>query len=99
MVRKREWRDRRSAHRRLFGRDQGGREKGDKLAEVFNNRGVAYRLKGDHERAIADYGQAIKLNAKFAAAYNNRGVAYDAQRRLRPRHCGLRAGAEAQAVG
>ena len=56
---------------------KAGREKGDKLAEVFNNRGVAYRLKGDHERAIQDYGQAIKLNAKFAAAYNNRGVAYD----------------------
>jgi tetratricopeptide (TPR) repeat protein len=58
---------------------KAGREKGDKLAEVFNNRGVAYRLKGDHERAIADYGQAIKLNARFAAAYNNRGVAYDAR--------------------
>ena len=77
MVRKRDWRDRRSAHRRLLGRDQGGREKGDKLAEAFNNRGVAYRVKGDHERAIQDYGQAIKLNAKFAAAYINRGVAYD----------------------
>jgi len=56
---------------------KAGREKGDKLAEVFNNRGVAYRLKGDSERAISDYGQAIRLNAKFAAAYNNRGVAYD----------------------
>jgi tetratricopeptide (TPR) repeat protein len=56
---------------------RGGREKGDKLAEIFNNRGVAYRLKGDHERAVADYAQAIKLNPKFAAAFNNRGVAYD----------------------
>ena len=56
---------------------KAGREKGDKLAEVFNNRGVAYRVKGDHERAIQDYGQAIKLNTKFAAAYINRGVAYD----------------------
>jgi tetratricopeptide (TPR) repeat protein len=56
---------------------KGGREKGDKLAEAFNNRGVGYRLKGDHDRAIADYAQAIKLNAKFGAAYNNRGVAYD----------------------
>jgi tetratricopeptide (TPR) repeat protein len=56
---------------------KGGREKGDKLAEIFNHRGVAYRLKGDHDRAIADYAQAIKLNPKFAAAFNNRGVAYD----------------------
>ena len=53
------------------------RDKGDKLAEAFNNRGVGYRLKGDYDRAIADYNQAIKLNAKFASAYNNRGVAYD----------------------
>ena len=56
---------------------KAGREKGEKLAEAFNNRGMAYRLKGDHERAIGDYSQAIKLNAKFAAAHNNRGVAYD----------------------
>src|SRR5262245_15878785 len=56
---------------------KAARDKGDKLAEAFTNRGVGYRLKGDYERALADYNQAIKLNAKFAAAYNNRGVAYD----------------------
>ena len=56
---------------------KAARDKGDKLAEAFNNRGVGYRLKGDYDRAIADYNQAIKLNAKFAIAYNNRGVAYD----------------------
>jgi tetratricopeptide (TPR) repeat protein len=56
---------------------KAAREKGDKLAEVFNDRGVAYRLNGDLERAIADYSQAIRLNGKFAAAFNNRGVAYD----------------------
>src|SRR6516165_10838638 len=56
---------------------RAARDKGDKLAEAFNNRGVGYRLKGDYDRAVADYNQAIKLNAKFASAYNNRGVAYD----------------------
>ena len=56
---------------------KAARDKGDKLAEAFNNRGVGYRLKGDYDRAIADYNQAIKLNAKSASAYNNRGVAYD----------------------
>jgi tetratricopeptide (TPR) repeat protein len=56
---------------------KAGRDKGDKLAEAFNNRGAGYRLKGDNDRAIADYAQAIKLNAKFAAAFVNRGVAYD----------------------
>jgi len=54
---------------------KGGREKGDKLAEVFNQRGVAYRLKGDHDRAIADYAQAIKLK-ESAEAHFNRGNAY-----------------------
>ena len=53
------------------------RDKGDKLAEIFNNRALAYRAQGDAAKAIADYGAAIKLNAKFAAAFNNRGVAYD----------------------
>lgn len=56
---------------------KAGRERGEKLAEAFTNRGVAYRLKGEYDRAIQDYGQAIRLNPKFAAAYNNRGVAYD----------------------
>src|SRR6516162_9233986 len=54
---------------------RAARDKGDKLAEAFNNRGVGYRLKGDYDRAIADYNQAIKLNAKFAVAYINRGNA------------------------
>jgi tetratricopeptide (TPR) repeat protein len=56
---------------------KAGRDKGEKLAEALSNRGVAYRLKGDYDRAIQDYNQAIKLNSKFAQAYNNRGVAYD----------------------
>ncbi len=56
---------------------KAARDNGEKLAESFNYRGVAYRLKGDLDRAIQDYGQAIKLNGKFASVYNNRGVAYD----------------------
>jgi tetratricopeptide (TPR) repeat protein len=56
---------------------KGGRDKGDKLAEAFNNRGIGYRLKGDLDRAVADYNQAIKLNSKLAAAFSNRGVVYD----------------------
>jgi tetratricopeptide (TPR) repeat protein len=56
---------------------KAGREKGEKLAEAFNTRGIGYRLKGDYDHAIADYNQAIRINAKFAAAYNNRAIAYD----------------------
>src|SRR6266511_1580538 len=51
---------------------KAARDKGDKLAEAFNNRAIGYRLKGEHDRAIDDYNQAIKLKAEFAAAYDNR---------------------------
>src|ERR1700716_4123130 len=54
---------------------KAGRDKGDKLAEAFNNRGVGYRLQGDHDRAIQDYDQAIKLKPA-AEAHFNRGNAY-----------------------
>jgi tetratricopeptide (TPR) repeat protein len=32
--------------------------------------------KGDSDRAIADFTQAIQLSPKYTQAYNNRGVAY-----------------------
>jgi len=56
---------------------KAGREKGEKLAEAFNTRGIGYRLKGEYDRAIQDYNQAIRINAKFSTAYNNRAIAYD----------------------
>ncbi len=56
---------------------KSGRDKGEKLAEAYDNRGVAHRSHGDYNLAIQDYNQAIKLSSKFAEAYNNRGVAYD----------------------
>src|SRR4029453_15276367 len=56
---------------------KAGRDRSEKLAEPYSSRGLAYRLKGEYDRAIQDYGQAIKLNAKSATAYANRGVAYD----------------------
>jgi tetratricopeptide (TPR) repeat protein len=53
------------------------RDKAERLAELFNYRGLAFKLNGELDRAINDYSQAIKLNGKLAGAYNNRGVAYD----------------------
>jgi tetratricopeptide (TPR) repeat protein len=38
--------------------------------------GVVYEAKGDHDRAIADYGKAIELAPKLAAVYASRAVAY-----------------------
>src|SRR5437016_931003 len=39
----------------------------------YENRGAAYYLKGEADRALADYAIAIKLSPKSATAYVNRG--------------------------
>ena len=38
---------------------------------------MAYNDKGDYDRAIDDYTQAIQLNPNDAYAYKNRGLAYN----------------------
>jgi tetratricopeptide (TPR) repeat protein len=55
---------------------QAGQDPPKKLATAFDNRGVAYRRKGEYDRALRDYEQAIRLNPSSANAYNNRGVIY-----------------------
>jgi tetratricopeptide (TPR) repeat protein len=47
-----------------------------KDAIAYHNRGEAYSLKGDVDRAISDYNKAIELNPNYAPAYNSRGRAY-----------------------
>jgi len=56
---------------------RSGRERGEKLAEAYLHRGNAHAQKHEDDRAIQDYGSAIRLNPRFAAAYNDRGVAHD----------------------
>ena len=46
------------------------------LAAYYNNRGSAWRLKGDFDRAIADGTEAIRLVPKLAAAHYSRGAAW-----------------------
>ena len=46
------------------------------LALAYNNRGFAYGTRGQHDDAIQDYDQAIKLDPSDAIVYNNRGFAY-----------------------
>lgn len=55
---------------------QAGQDNPRRLATAFNNRGVAHKFKGEYDRALEDYEQAILLNPSFANAYNNRGVIY-----------------------
>jgi len=45
-------------------------------AVVHNNRGFDYCQTGQYDRAISDFGKAIKMNPQLAPAYNNRGAAY-----------------------
>lgn len=46
---------------------------------TFNNRGIAHASKGAYDGAIADYGQALRLDHGDAVAFNNRGLAYAAK--------------------
>ena len=51
---------------------------GDEVAYI--NRGKAYGIKGELDRAIADFSKAIEINPKRALSYNNRGIAYQTKR-------------------
>jgi tetratricopeptide (TPR) repeat protein len=55
---------------------QASKDPPQKLATAFDNRGVAYRRKGEYDRALQDYDQAISLNPGSAYPYNNRGIIY-----------------------
>ncbi len=55
---------------------QSGRFIGRNLAVAFTNRGLAYKRKGQLDRAIADYSEAIRLKPDDAQVFNNRGNAY-----------------------
>jgi tetratricopeptide (TPR) repeat protein len=45
------------------------------MADAYTNRGLAYRYKGEYDRAIADYNKAI-ASKPTAQVYNHRGWAY-----------------------
>ena len=48
--------------------------KGNILSILYTNRGAEFGAKGELDRAMKDYDQAIKLDAKNALAFNNRGM-------------------------
>jgi hypothetical protein len=47
-----------------------------KMAEPYNNRGLAFYNLERHQQAIKDFSQAIRMKPKYAEAFNNRGNAY-----------------------
>jgi tetratricopeptide (TPR) repeat protein len=46
---------------------------------AYSNRGVKWVTKGDIDRAIADFNEAIRLEPKLDVAYRNRGNAWSAK--------------------
>ena len=55
---------------------ESGRFTGKNLAVAFTNRGISYKRKGQWDRAIADFSEAISLKSDDAHVFNNRGNAY-----------------------
>jgi tetratricopeptide (TPR) repeat protein len=55
---------------------QAGQDTTEKLSVIYNNRGAAYDDKGDYDRAIQDFNEAIHLGPNHETAYYGRGHAY-----------------------
>ena len=56
-----------------------GRYEGADLAQIHYNRGVEYSEKGDIDRTVADYDEAIRLDPQFVEAFVNRGLSYESE--------------------
>lgn len=58
---------------------QAGRLRGRDLAIAHTNRGIAYVTLLDYDRALQDFGQAIRADDRYAPAFANRGAVYGAK--------------------
>jgi len=48
-----------------------------KIPFVYNNRGIAYNVRGEYDLAIKDLDTALALKPDYIMALNNRGLAYE----------------------
>jgi tetratricopeptide (TPR) repeat protein len=55
---------------------QSDRESVHNRAIAYNFRGNSYYAKGDNDRAITDYNEAVRLDPMYESAYVNRGLSY-----------------------
>jgi lipoprotein NlpI len=55
-----------------------GKLSAEDLATTHYNRALEWRAKREDDKALADYGEAIRINPRYAVAYNNRGNIYRA---------------------
>ena len=53
-----------------------GKWKGRYLAAFYTNRAAAYHERGDNDRAVADYNEAIRLDPKSGKAFVGRGEVF-----------------------
>jgi tetratricopeptide (TPR) repeat protein len=56
---------------------RSGRFGGAALAAIYDNRAIELRQQGDYDRAIADYTEALDLDAGLTGAYTGRGLAHE----------------------
>jgi tetratricopeptide (TPR) repeat protein len=56
---------------------KSGRYKGRDLARQYMYRGVEQGLKKDYDLALADYGEALRIDKKYSDAFFNRCVLYN----------------------
>ena len=49
------------------------------LHTAYNNRGAGHSINGDHDAAIADYNQAIRLNGRDFMYFRNRGDSWQSK--------------------
>jgi lipoprotein NlpI len=57
----------------------GGGAKGEALEQALAERGEAYRMSSDTNRAIQDFDQALRLNPRDSTTLDHRGLAYLSQ--------------------
>jgi hypothetical protein len=55
---------------------QAATEVSANMAIAFGSRGSGHASKGQYDRAIQDFDQAIRLKPKFAEAFGRRGIVY-----------------------
>jgi tetratricopeptide (TPR) repeat protein len=58
---------------------QSARETQKNKAIAHYDRGIVYKKRGDLDRAVADFNEAIRLDPKLAYPYNERGDSYKAK--------------------
>jgi lipoprotein NlpI len=58
---------------------ESGRYSGEILAKLHHSRGTEWAAKGVHDRAIADYDAALRLNPRYGDAFHSRGNAWSSK--------------------